>query len=64
VNTDETELTHLKRHEKREYENWRSTKKLSTLLGKSEEMTHRKQLAALLENLTFTHLTRELITLN
>jgi hypothetical protein len=46
MNTEKTELTHLKRHEKKEDEDWRSTKKLDTLLGDSEEMTRRKQLAA------------------
>jgi hypothetical protein len=54
MNTDKTELTHLKRHEKKEDEDWRSTKKLGTLLGDSEEMTRRKQLAAA----SFKNLTR------
>ncbi len=38
MNTDKTELTHLKRHDTKEDGNWRSTKKLGTLLGDSEEM--------------------------
>ncbi len=46
MNTDKTELTHLKRQEKKEDESWRSTKKLGTLLGDSEDITRRKQLAA------------------
>ncbi len=54
MNTDKIELTHLKRQEKKEDESWRNTKKLGTLLGDSEEMTRRKQLAAA----SFKNLTR------
>lgn len=46
--------TRERRHEKKEEENWRSTKKLGTLLGDIEEMKRRKQLAAA----SFKNLTR------
>lgn len=46
MNTEKTELTHLKRHENKTDETWRETKKLGTMLGDSEELKRRKQLAA------------------
>ncbi len=46
MNTEKTELTHLIRKDRKEDEAWRNTKKLGTLLGDSEEMRRRKQLAA------------------
>ena len=54
MNTDKTEFTHLKRQETKEDENWRNTKKLGTLLGDTEELKRRKQLAAA----SFKNLTR------
>jgi hypothetical protein len=45
VNTDKTEWTLLRR-ENKEDEKWRNTKKLGTLLGDTEELARRKQLAA------------------
>ena len=45
MNGDKTEETILKRGEKREDETWRKTKKLGTLLGDTEELARRKQLA-------------------
>jgi hypothetical protein len=48
VNSDKTEHTTLKRGEEttNEHETWRNTKKLGTLLGETQEMHRRKQLAA------------------
>ena len=46
MNSDKTEKIVLKREQNRADEKWRSTKKLGTLLGDSEEMQRRKQLAA------------------
>jgi hypothetical protein len=46
MNEDKTELTTLRREPNREDEKWRMTKKLGTLLGETEEMHRRKQLAA------------------
>ena len=46
MNTDKTEKTVLKRETTKEEETWHTTKKLGTLLGESEEMQRRKQLAA------------------
>ena len=46
MNCDKTELTKLKREKEKEEETWRKTKKLGTLLGDSEEMRRRKQLAS------------------
>jgi hypothetical protein len=48
VNSDKTEHTTLKRGEETttEQEPWRNTKKLGTLLGDTQEMHRRKQLAA------------------
>jgi len=47
VNRDKTEHTTLKREEKTTIEAWRNTKKLGTLLGDTEEMRRRKQLASI-----------------
>ena len=46
MNCDKTELTTLKREKEKEDETWRKTKKLGTLLGDTEEMRRRKQLAS------------------
>ena len=46
INTDKTEKTVLTREETKEEETWDTTKKLGTLLGETEEMRRRKQLAA------------------
>ena len=45
MNKEKTERTTLKRETNREDEQWRKPKKLGTLLGDSEEMRRRKQLA-------------------
>jgi hypothetical protein len=46
VNTDKTELTHIRREKEKENEAWRNTKKLGSLLGDTEDLARRKQLAA------------------
>jgi hypothetical protein len=46
MNTEKTEKTTLRRAANKQEETWRSTKKLGTLLGDTEEMRRRKQLAA------------------
>jgi hypothetical protein len=46
VNNDKTEHTTLKRGRDEDDEPWRKTKKLGTLLGDSQELQRRKQLAA------------------
>jgi hypothetical protein len=46
MNTDKTELTHIRREQTKEEETWRNTKKLGTLLGDPEDLARRKQLAA------------------
>ena len=42
MNTDKTELTHIRRGQKKEEESWRNTKKLGKLQGPSEELSRRK----------------------
>ena len=45
VNPTKTERTTVNRQVNREGEEWRMTKKLGSLLGDGEDVTHRKQLA-------------------
>ena len=46
MNSDKTEKLKLKREREKEAEEWRTSKKLGTLLGDTEELHRRKQLAA------------------
>jgi hypothetical protein len=46
INNDKTEHTTLKRGRDQDDEPWRNTKKLGTLLGDTQELQRRKQLAA------------------
>ena len=46
MNSDKTEKLKLRRDQEKEEEVWRKSKKLGTLLGDTEELQRRKQLAA------------------
>ena len=50
INGDKTDRTTLKRRTNQEQETWRNTKKLGTLLGDTQEMHRRKQLASVAFN--------------
>ena len=45
MNETKTEHTHIERHTDRIEEEWRTTKKLGSLLGDAEDMLRRQQLA-------------------